>query len=356
MSEYLGIGLMSGSSLDGVDLALVRFQENGGCCRYEILKAETIPYPPTWKERLSNAFLADGDTLKQLDLDYGDYLGRCVEAFVNDCPVTPDFIASHGHTVFHKPEQHYTLQIGNGQALADRCHLLTINDFRSEDVGKGGQGAPLVPIGDQLLFNEYALCLNIGGIANISYEWEGKRIAFDICMANQALNYLAQREGLDYDVDGNLARHGSLNPALLQALDDHPFFAKQPPKSLGREFFESYQKHLLTEVPTSDALATFTEHIARQIARAIEPCPNGSMLVTGGGAHNAFLVERIQQHTQHHVVVPDALTVDYKEALIFALLGMLRLEGRVNVLCSVTGACSDSCSGLIWHPKRDFTK
>jgi anhydro-N-acetylmuramic acid kinase len=235
--------------------------------------------------------------------------------------------------------------------LADACGWTVINDFRTEDVSKGGQGAPLVPIGDQLLFGAYEICLNIGGIANLSYESNGQRIAYDICMANQALNWLAQQEGFNYDKDGLMAKTGRLIPKLFEALNDNGFYRQSPPKSLGREFFETFQKDLLKAYPISDALATFTEHIAFQIAQAIEHLPKSKMLVTGGGAHNRYLIERIQQHTHHQVIVPDSQTVDYKEALIFALLGLLRLEGRVNVLSSVTGAPSDSCSGKIWHPQ-----
>ena len=351
MKETLAIGLMSGSSLDGLDLALVRFTSDEGRYTYSILDAETMPYPEVWKDRLANAFLAHPEDLKPLDGEYGKYLGQCVLDFIKRHGVKPDFVASHGHTIFHQPEKRYTLQIGDGQALADHCGLLTVNDFRSEDVGKGGQGAPLVPIGDRLLFSDYDICLNIGGIANLSFEQDGQRIAYDICIANQALNWLAQRNGFNYDKDGMMARKGTLNPTLLDTLNSHLFYQQQPPKSLGREFFETYQKPLLEALDTAEALCTFTEHIAFQIAQTTNALPQGKKLITGGGALNTYLVERIQHHTKHRVVIPDRQTIDYKEALIFALLGLLRLEGHTNVLCSVTGAPTDSCSGRIWHPK-----
>ena len=229
--------------------------------------------------------------------------------------------------------------------------MLTVNDFRTEDVLKGGQGAPLVPIGDRLLFGDYDICLNIGGIANLSYEWNGRRIAYDLCIANQALNWLAQREGMAYDKDGLLAQRGKVDEKLLEQLNDNEFFRQAPPKSLGREFFERFQKPLIEHCDTADGMATCVEHIAMQIGKAIEHLPKGKMLVTGGGAHNTYLVERIQHYSKHQLVVPDRMTVDFKEALIFALLGLLRLEGNTNVLSSVTGAPTDSCSGLIWHPK-----
>lgn len=350
MKTALAIGLMSGSSLDGLDMALVRFTSDKDAYTFNILKAETVPYPQYWHDQLADAYNHTPEDLVSLDMDYGAFLGRQVASFVERHGMKPDFVASHGHTVFHKPEQHFTLQIGNGQALADACGLTVINDFRTEDVGKGGQGAPLVPVGDKLLFDDYELCLNIGGIANVSYELKGQRIAYDICIANQALNWLAQREGLCYDKDGLMARHGSVDLELLQMLNGNAFFQKTPPKSLGREFFETYQKALLQRYVIPEALATFVEHIAFQIAQSVEAQPQGKMLVTGGGARNRFLIERIQSHTKQQVVVPDPMIIDYKEALVFALLGLLRLEGRVNVLCSVTGAPTDSSSGKIWHP------
>ncbi len=375
MKETIAIGLMSGSSLDGLDIALVRFQEENDKYRFQILEAETLPYPDFWKTQLADAFHKRPEELHDLDKAYGQYLGEQVLAFAQKHNVRPDFVASHGHTIFHKPEEHYTLQIGDGKALAEACGFTVINDFRSEDVSKGGQGAPLVPIGDLLLFDDYEMCLNIGGIANISYDEGGRRIAYDICIANQDLNHLAQMQGLDYDRDGELARSGTVDFDLLKKLNNIPFFLQEPPKSLGREFFETYQKGLIdrglgtedgglgTEdlglgtgdlgrltggLSIPDMMATFVEHIALQIALCVSHLPKGRILATGGGARNKFLIERLQARTKHEVVVPEAAIIDYKEALVFAFLGLLRLEGKTNVLASVTGAESDSCSGRIW--------
>ena len=225
MRTTTAIGMMSGSSLDGLDIALVRFQEEGGKYAFQILQDETLPYPEYWTKQLSEAFHKQPEDLVQLDKDYGKYLGEQVLAFAKKHNVQPEFVASHGHTIFHKPEQHYTLQIGDGEALAKACGFTIINDFRSEDVSKGGQGAPLVPIGDKLLFGDYEICLNIGGIANVSYDEDGKRIAYDLCIANQALNYLAQMKGLPYDRDGQLARSGEVDIDLLKRLNKHPFYA-----------------------------------------------------------------------------------------------------------------------------------
>ena len=339
---------MSGSSLDGLDITLVKFDEEGGRYDFQILAAETLPYPEHWTKQLSNAFHKQPKDLVQLDKDYGKYLGEQVLAFAKKHNAQPDFVASHGHTIFHKPDEHYTLQIGDGQELAKACGFTVINDFRSEDVSKGGQGAPLVPIGDKLLFSDYEICLNIGGIANLSYDEGSKRIAYDLCIANQALNYLANMNGLDYERDGELARSGEVDMTLLKKLNRHPFYGQLPPKSLGREFFEANQKELLQGLPVPDMLATFVEHIALQIALPISFLPKGRILCTGGGARNKFLVERLQARTKHEVVVPEKQIIDYKEALVFAFLGLLRLEGKTNVLASVTGAESDSCSGRIW--------
>ena len=333
MKITTAIGLMSGSSLDGLDIALVKFDEDNGRYAFQILQAETLPYPEYWTKQLSEAFHKQPEDLVQLDKDYGKYLGEQVLSFARKHNVTPDFVASHGHTIFHRPEEHYTLQIGDGQELS-----------------KGGQGAPLVPIGDKLLFGDYEICLNIGGIANVSFDEDGERIAYDLCIANQALNYLAQMKGLPYDRDGALARSGEVDMDLLKRLNRHPFYGQLPPKSLGREFFEANQKDLLKDLSVEDLLTTFTEHIALQIALGISHLPKGKILVTGGGARNKFLMERLQARTSHEVVIPDKMIVDYKEALAFAFLGLLRLEGKANVLASVTGADSDSCSGRIWKP------
>ena len=348
MNLYTAIGLMSGSSLDGLDIALVRFQEENDSYRFQILEAETQPYPDYWKVQLAEAFHKQPQDLVQLDKDYGKYLGEQVLAFAKKHNATPDFVASHGHTIFHRPEEHYTLQIGDGQELAKACDFTVINDFRSEDVSKGGQGAPLVPIGDKLLFSDYEICLNIGGIANLSYDEGGRRIAYDLCIANQALNYLANMNGLDYDRDGELARSGEVDITLLKQLNRHPFYGQFPPKSLGREFFEANQKELLQGLSVPDMLATFVEHIALQIALPISFLPKSKILCTGGGARNKYLIERLQARTKHEVVVPEKQIIDYKEALVFAFLGLLRMEGKINVLASVTGAESDSCSGRIW--------
>lgn len=356
MKDCLAIGMMSGSSLDGVDVVAVNFSQEDSKYLFDIVAADTLPYPTHWEQALSEAFHASKEALASLDKSYGTFLGELARTFINKHHLHPDFVASHGHTIFHQPEKRFTLQIGDGQCLADSCGIMVINDFRTEDVAKGGQGAPLVPIGDKMLFNQYPLCLNIGGIANISYDKEGKRIAYDICIANQALNYLAQKVGLAYDKDGLIAEKGQIIPSLLRQLSQPDFFQQVPPKSLGREFFETQQKPLLNDNqhPVEDLMATFVEHIALTIAQSTQDVAAGEMLVTGGGALNRFLMKRIQKHCQHKIVIPSKLIIDYKEALIFAFLGFLKQQGKINVLASVTGAPSDSSSGKIWFPKNGF--
>ena len=353
------IGLMSGSSLDGIDMVDVDFWNDGGW-RFEIVAKDSFEYGETWRKRLSDAFYMSHDELRDLDIQYGKMLGEMTKEFIAKHRLRPEIVASHGHTIFHRPQERYTLQIGDGQALADGCGVKVINDFRTEDVLKGGQGAPLVPIGDKLLFSEYPYCLNIGGIANISYDIDGQRIAYDICIANQALNHLAGLfdKNMCYDKDGLIARGGVIDNQLLEKLNASHYFSQKPPKSLGREFFEENIKPLFIKacrrITTPDMLATFVEHIATQIGRSIENQPVGKILITGGGAKNKFLVERIRTNTKHEVVIPGNDIIDYKEAIVFAFLGLLRNDNKVNILKSVTGAESDSCSGKIFLPDTIF--
>ena len=355
------IGLMSGSSLDGIDLVDADFWYDGKW-HFEIVAKDNYDYDDEWRNALSNAFHVRANNhshLQQLDHDYGQYLGQVTKQFIDKYNLHPEIVASHGHTIFHRPQEHYTLQIGDGQALANECGVMVINDFRTEDVLKGGQGAPLVPIGDKLLFADYPICLNIGGIANVSYDVDGQRIAYDICIANQALNYLAGRcwthggASLQYDRDGLIARSGIVDNQLLNTLNSHPFYTEKYPKSLGREFFEENIKPLLEKRDdVADMMATFVEHIAIQIAKSIDNQLISQLLITGGGAKNKFLVGRIQAHTKHNVVVPSDDIIDYKEALVFAFLGLLRSRNEINVLKSVTGAESDSSSGKIYYTNK----
>lgn len=347
------VGLMSGSSLDGLDLAAAEFWQEDGRWFYSFKKSAFCPYPEKWQQKLQQAFYLEPNELAALDLEYGGYLGELTLGFIQKNQLKPALVASHGHTIFHQPEKGITLQIGNGQAIADACKCFVINDFRSEDVSKGGQGAPLVPIGDRLLFVDYEICLNIGGIANISFEENGNRLAFDCCMANQGLNFIAGFADLAFDDGGNLAASGKIISTLFEVLNSEEFFKKSAPKSLGREFFESYQRELLLQWQhnPADVAHTYATHIAFQIAQSVAHLPKGKMLVTGGGAFHKFLIDKLKQFSTHHIEVGSEQLINYKEALIFAFLGGLKQQGKTNILAAYTGASSDSSSGVCWYPK-----
>lgn len=348
MNEYNVIGLMSGTSLDGVDIAYCRFEFGKGKWKYGIIDAATIEYPEEWKARLSNSMNSDAHSIAMLNVEYGHYLGKITREFIRERRIIPDLISSHGHTIFHRPEKKLTLQIGDGAAIAAETELPVACDFRSKDVALGGQGAPLVPIGDRLLFTKYDFCINIGGIANISYEKNNKRIAFDICPANMALNYFSEKLGHKYDNGGEVAASGKLNNDLLSELDTLRYYNLSAPKSLGKEWvFDTFipiiEKY---SVPVQDALNTVTEHIAGQISASLQK--QGKALITGGGAHNTFLINRIKAMSKADIIIPDKMLIDYKEALIFAFMGVLRLRNEPNCLSSVTGAKADNCGGAVY--------
>jgi len=346
MIKYV-LGLMSGTSLDGLDMVYVRFDTNN-LKDFKILKAETINYSKEWEEKLKNAFQYTAVELAKLDADYGIFLGEKINEFIKKHQISKvDLIASHGQTIFHNPAEHYTTQIGNGAHINAVTHIKTISDFRTQDVALGGQGAPLVPIGDKLLFEEYDYCLNIGGFANISFEKDGKRIAYDICPANIVLNHYTRKIGKAYDNQGKIARSGKLISGLLEALNNMEFYTGEQPKSLGWEFVEEeiipLIDHYSTNIP--DILHTFARHVGMQIGRKTG---SGKMIITGGGAYNDFLIEQIKKFSPAEVIIPNSVTIDFKEALIFALLGLLRDQNQINVLSSVTGSKTDHSSGVIF--------
>jgi len=350
-TTYTALGLMSGTSLDGLDMALCKFMLKNGSWSYVIEKAETRPYSEAWKQSLGELHTATAAGFVKTDIDYGRWMGEQCRHFLHDVEQKPMLIASHGHTIFHQPELGITSQIGSGPALAAAAGITTVCDFRSLDVASGGQGAPLVPVGDALLFAGYTACINIGGFANISYDYHGTRKAFDICAANFVLNRLAERTGAAMDRDGAMAGSASVDPQLLHHLNAIPYYSLLAPKSLGREWAENTILPLLPhdDAATAGLLCTYTEHIAMQVAAAIPSKPNSRVLITGGGAHNGFLVERIRAHSKGEVVIADGLTTDFKEALIFALLGILRLRQEPNCMMSVTGASTSSCSGAVHY-------
>ena len=341
---------MSGTSLDGVDIACCTFDNDENRWRYRIEYAETIPYSTQWKKLLAGVESGSALDLATTDTGYGQLLGRLTREFISKYSIQPDFIASHGHTIFHQPENQLTYQIGNGAAIAAETGLPVVCDFRSHDVALGGQGAPLVPIGDKLLFGDAGFCLNIGGFANISFDKDGSRIAYDVCPANIVLNHLAGLAGQEYDADGRMAAAGNVITPLLETLNNLPYYGIAFPKSLGKEWVIA-QIHPLLEgsgYHVNDLLATFCEHIAIQVAKAAKSGKDTKLFITGGGAFNGYLTGRIRHHAVPDVVIPDPLTVNFKEALIFAFLGVLRMRNEVNSLRSVTGAIKDSSGGAIY--------
>lgn len=349
--NYNVIGVMSGTSLDGVDLAHIFFAVDNGKWTFTIGACETIPYPEVWVQKLRSAVDFSDAELRQLDIDYTQLLGTFIAGFIAQNGITElDAVCSHGHTILHQPQKRLTLQIGNLPQIAEIIGQKTVCDFRVQDVVMGGQGAPLVPIGDRILFSDYRYCLNLGGFSNISYEADGSRTAFDISAVNTVLNHYANRFGLEYDAAGSIAASGRLDEGLLAELNALDYYQASPPKSLGFEYVKQTLLPLLEKYAIADAdkMRTFTQHVANQIAKAL-PDHNGKMLITGGGAYNEFLIERLRAKCPTLTIeIPDARLLEFKEALIFALLGVLRLRGENNVLASVTGAPHDHCAGFVY--------
>ncbi|MDC6352187.1 anhydro-N-acetylmuramic acid kinase [Zeaxanthinibacter sp. PT1] len=357
MKNYKVLGMMSGTSLDGLDLAYCHISSSDKGWEYEIKASKNISYTAAWRSRLIDSIQLPATGLLKLHHEYGTWLGRMAAEFAREQQLDIDFIASHGHTSHHQPQSGFTFQLGYGQNVAHASRLRTIADFRSYDVVLGGQGAPLVPIGDRVFFGNYDFCLNLGGISNISFEKNGHRVAYDIGLANMILNHIAGTVGLDYDKDGALARKGKLQKELLQALNNLPYYSLPMPKSTGYEWFLEEVVPLIDsdQYSVEDLLHTSVHHICEQVALSVEnhrKSGENSILVTGGGAFNPFLVEVLREKLSEigEVVIPDRTLVEYKEALVFALMGVMRLEGKNNVLSSVTGAEKDSSSGLIFEP------
>ena len=346
---FHALGLMSGTSLDGLDICHAAFEKDeNGKWNFEILNALTFPYSEEWEKKLRNATKISAEALFELNSEYGYYLGEKVLEFIKRFQLKDiDLIASHGHTVFHQPEKKFTVQIGDGRAIKILTGIPVVYDFRSQDVLMGGNGAPLVPIGDELLFSEFDACLNIGGFSNISFNANLRRVAFDICPVNVVLNKFAQKLGKNFDENGDLARIGKVNFKLLNKLNSLDFYQKSSPKSLGIEWVSEHIFPLFEKENTVDALATFTEHAAVQIAHIFEKSALKTVLFSGGGTYNRFVVERIQHHSKAEIIIPSAKIINFKEALIFAFMGVLRIKNEINTLSSATGSSADHSSGLI---------
>ena len=367
---YNVIGLMSGSSLDGLDIAFVEFSETAGKWNYKIVCAACIQYEDSWIQKLKNAVNVSALEYQLLHAEYGRFLGERINEFINEFHLhhKVNLIASHGHTTFHLPVQKMTHQLGDGAAIAAITGLPVISDLRTLDVALGGQGAPIVPMGEKLLFPGYLYFLNIGGIANLSihskatnnedlYSAKDEIIAFDICAANRVLNMLASEKGFQYDKDGNLAAQGKVNPDLLNKLNSLEYYSLTYPKSLANSFGTDIVFPIIKEfqLATEDALATYVEHISYQVKNSLMPFFNNGelqpVMITGGGAFNKFLVKKIAEQLAEinfEVFIPAGELVNYKEALIMALLGTLRWREQYTVLSSVTGASRNSIGGALW--------
>lgn len=342
---------MSGTSLDGVDVLCADFTFENNTWQYHILAAKTYSYSEMWLARLQHLPNESAVNFAKTHAFYGRYLGQLVQTFLKETGLQADLVASHGHTIFHQPGNGFTTQIGDGAALSAYCGLPVVCDFRSLDVALDGQGAPLVPVGDALLFAQYDACLNLGGFSNISFKQNNVRLAFDVSPCNLILNAVAQDLGFAYDNKGMLAQTGQVNSMLLDQLNALPFYAQLGAKSLGIEWLNQHFWPLVKSTKTiteTDLLATFTQHIAVQIAKVLHENAITEVLVTGGGALNEFLVQQLQEKTNAQLIVPEIELVQFKEALIFAFLGVLRINNQHNVLQAVTGSKQNHIGGAVY--------
>ena len=348
---YNVIGVMSGTSLDGIDLAHIHFSIIDKKWNFEILETETVSYDSDWLNKLKIAVDFSSTALIKLNNEYTVLLANVIKTFIEKHQLDNlDAVCSHGHTILHQPQNGFTLQIGNLPEIAKILNQTVVCDFRVQDVQLGGQGAPLVPIGDRILFSKFDYCLNLGGFSNVSFEQNGNRIAFDISPVNTVLNFYANKLGFDYDDKGKISQSGKMNSELLHELNALDYYKKSFPKSLGFEFVKETVLPLIEKysISNEDKMHTFTEHIALQTALSL-PSKTGKLLATGGGTYNDFLMQQMKFHLpQLEIIIPDKKTIEFKEALIFALLGVLKLRNEINVLSSVTGAKENHSSGIIF--------
>ncbi|XP_064473646.1 anhydro-N-acetylmuramic acid kinase-like [Ornithodoros turicata] len=371
VTKYEVIGVMSGSSLDGLDIIYTRFSlTSSDCWEYNIQHCTCYNYSPTWIDKLKHATSTSALEYQLLNTEYGRYIGEYVLRFIreNRLDGKVHLIACHGHTVFHLPSQLTTSTLGDGATVAAVTGLPVVSDLRSMDVALGGQGSPIALTAERKLFgNEYQFFLNIGGMACLTYAGKNYSDSFavDVCPANQLLNLLANREGRAFDRSGEMAKSGKVSTRLLKDLDDFDYYKKSFPKSLGVDFgpeilYPLIQAH---DLSTADALQTFTEHICNQVAEVIrlvertvkDGLPQSSkMLVTGGGARNLFLVDRLTERLKEFritVVVPNDELVKFKEALVTSVIGVQRLRGEENFIGEVSGASRSSIGGAFWYGK-----
>ena len=342
---------MSGTSLDGLDLVCATFEKKDEW-EFKILKANTYSYSAKWKNTLAKLYYQTPNKIREIEHEYVHLLARNILDFTNDF-YDIDFVSSHGHTIFHKPDQGITLQIGNTANLSTLINLPVICDFRTQDVTLGGQGAPLVPVGDLHLFKSYSACLNLGGFANVSKIGQKNIIAYDICALNTVLNKLAGEKGLEYDPQGSLAKSGKKIPKLFKALESLDYYTKKFPKSLGiewvsQEIFPIFER--FNDEALEDRIHTYNHHVGKQIGKIFSK--NDKVLLSGGGTNNIFLISLLRLYSDANFIIPNSEIIDFKEALIFAFLGILRFQKKINCLSSVTGSSRDHCSGKIFYPEK----
>lgn len=351
MTKKIVIGLMSGTSGDGLDITACRFFKEGKAWNYQIISSETINYSDFWKKQLRTADKLETSEFLKLDLEYGKYLGQQVNDFLKRHKLAAELIGTHGHTIFHKPGKGLTYQLGAGNALFYETRVPVISDFRIDDVLSGGQGAPLAPAGDYYLFQEYDFRLNLGGFSNISFSENGIVYAFDICPVNYVLNREAGKLGKTFDHNGFIASENDADIELLNALNQMKYYNLSPPKSLSREWVEQEWDSVIRKFSLSPGvkIATITEHITDQLAEVLNRGKNRkNVLITGGGAKNKYLIQRLKQKIRLRIIIPDEEIIEYKEALIFAFLALLKQRGQINIFSSVTGASEDLSAGILY--------
>lgn len=347
-NEHYVLGGMAGSSMDGFDVALIKFFSQGNKWHFDLIACETIAYPELLLEKLQMAPMATLDVQGKLDKELGIWFGNEISAFLKG-KKEPDLLSIHGHTLVHKPKEGISWQLGDGKEIASITGIKTVTDFRTKDLTYGGEGAPLVPVGDFELFGQYDACLNLGGIANVSIR--NKRTAGDICPCNQLLNHFARKLGVDYDHDGEHASNGKVDVEFVERLASIPYFDLPFPKSLPNQFIP---EEILENIEPMAGLSSSCEFIATQVARSLYDLkiPSPKLLISGGGAFNSYLVNELRNKLPDwEVIIPSDDIVSFREAVIFGFLGMKRLIGEVNVLGSVTGATEDTSSGVIHLPK-----
>ena len=344
------IGLMSGTSLDGIDLAYCYFFESDNGWSFKLIHSMSIQYSKYWKEKLSNLFF-NKDQLELVEEEYSNFISNQINSFIKKFNLDVDCISSHGHTIFHQPKKRYTKQIGRGDIISKKTGLPVVCNFRKKDIFLGGQGAPLVPFGDHELFSSYDSCLNLGGFSNISYTKKNKLYAYDICPVNIVFNYLSNKIGCDYDKDGINTSKGNINKSLLKELNDIEYYKLSSPKSLSKEWVDDFFNPILNsyQMPICDFLRTCSEHFVFQIHNVFSELKISNCLVTGGGVFNKFFINQLGVDTDVKLIFPDKKIILFKEAIIFAFLGLLKINNRINCLSSVTGASRDHSCGELFY-------